>query len=86
MALQPRARALATPVRSRLPATPPPPARLSKQGAEEESELVSTWLVLELCDGGTLAKHTSAWPPAGRDEGAMLRLLLLLRDVARGLE
>lgn len=47
--------------------------------------MCETWLVLELCDRGTLARQASGWEPE-HNEADMLRLLHLLRDVACGLK
>ncbi|WIA36739.1 hypothetical protein OEZ86_008009 [Tetradesmus obliquus] len=51
----------------------------------EVGELCETWLVTELCDRGTLARVAADWQPQSNKED-VLRLLLLLQDVARGLK
>lgn len=44
-----------------------------------------TWLVLELCDKGTLSSNMQQWKRHGEGEEQMLQRLMLLQDAARGL-
>jgi serine/threonine protein kinase len=42
-------------------------------------------LLQEYCDAGTLSKQSSMWLPAMEDEKQMIKRLLLLQDVVKGL-
>lgn len=39
----------------------------------------------EYCDSGTLGKQASSWGPATEDDKQMIKRLLLLQDVVKGL-
>ncbi|WIA19099.1 hypothetical protein OEZ85_003747 [Tetradesmus obliquus] len=53
----------------------------------EESERAETWLITEYCDCGTLGNLVAKLPaPCPQDDERMLKVLLLLRDVAEGLK
>jgi serine/threonine protein kinase len=45
-----------------------------------------SWLVLELCDSGSLSSYTAQWDPPSHDPASILQVLQLLLDTARGLE
>jgi hypothetical protein len=54
---------------------------LSKPARRYES-----WLVLELCDSGSLSSYTAQWDPPAQDPANILQVLQLLLDTAQGLE
>jgi hypothetical protein len=39
----------------------------------------------EYCDSGTLAKQANTWAPMFEDDKQMIKRLLLLQDVVKGL-
>eukprot|EP00775_Hariotina_reticulata_P012508 gene12508-12642_t len=63
----------------------PTQAGEQEEGDWEERHM-KTLLIQEYCDCGTLFKIAQAWQPAAEDDRQMLKRLLLLQDVVRGLE
>jgi serine/threonine protein kinase len=45
-----------------------------------------SWLVLELCDSGSLSSYTAQWDPPSHDPASILQVLQPLLDTAQGLE
>lgn len=69
-----------------LAASGTPDGLRSRKSSRGPASRFESWLVLELCDRGSLGSYTLQWPMPAQDQDSMLRLLQLLLDTAHGLQ